>query len=139
MAYNKSHSKRKAEQLGMSHGAAAGRLRKQIMFRLLQEAGEDVCYRCSKQIETADEMSIEHIVPWLNSDNPKELFFDLNNIAFSHLSCNVRESNRKLTDEDVITIRKRLANGEPKRDIAKDFPVTQRTIVDINNGRSWKH
>ena len=28
-------------------------------------------------------------MPWLDSINPKESFFDINNIAFSHLSCNV--------------------------------------------------
>jgi len=34
------------------------------------------------------ELSIEHITPYLDSDDPKKLFFDLNNIAFSHLKCN---------------------------------------------------
>ncbi len=41
--------------------------------------------------------SIEHIVPWLDSDDPKGLFFDLNNIAFSHLSCNVGAARKKQT------------------------------------------
>ena len=90
----KSQSKRRAKQLEMSHGAAAGQLRKRIMFDLLQRTGLDTCYRCSKTIETVDELSIDHKVPWFNSDNPKELFFDLGNIAFAHLKCNISNSRR---------------------------------------------
>lgn len=39
-------------------------------------------------------LSIEHKIPWLNSENPQGLFFDLQNIAFSHLSCNVGAARR---------------------------------------------
>lgn len=42
-----------------------------------------------KKINTVDELSIEHKEPWENSDNPKELFFNLDNISFSHLKCNI--------------------------------------------------
>lgn len=84
----KANNQLKNEQLGMSHGAAANILRKNIMFSLLKVHGYNVCYHCEKEIENAKQLSIEHKTPWLYSANPRELFFDLNNIAFSHLRCN---------------------------------------------------
>jgi hypothetical protein len=40
-------------------------------------------------------LSIDHVIPWLHSDNPIELFFDLKNIKFSHKKCNgINRRNR---------------------------------------------
>jgi len=78
----------KAEQLGMPHGTACGRLRKAIMFSLIQELGLDACYQCGHPIESVGDLSIEHKEHWLHSDDPVGKFFDLENIAFSHLICN---------------------------------------------------
>ena len=83
-------NKRRHEQLEMPFGTAQNRLRKMILFELLQKTGLNICFQCGKNIETIEELSIEHKIPWLDSDNPKELFFDLENIAFSHLSCNCK-------------------------------------------------
>lgn len=79
---------KKDVQLGMSHGTANARLNRMILFSLVQNLGMDICFRCRKKIEKIAEFSIEHRIAWLNSNNPKELFFDLNNISFSHLKCN---------------------------------------------------
>lgn len=62
------------------------RLRKLIMFRLAQETGRDRCFQCGELIETPDEFSIDHMKPWL--DASPDLFWDVDNIAFSHLACN---------------------------------------------------
>ena len=86
-AMTKSNDK-KAAQLGMSIGMATHKLRKAIMFDLVKKAGIDRCYRCGEQILDIDNFSIEHKERWLDSENPQKLFFDLNNIAFSHLGCN---------------------------------------------------
>lgn len=80
----------------MAHGTASGRLRKMIMFELLHETGNLLCFQCGEKIEKIEELSIEHKIPWLDSENPKELFFDLDNIAFSHLSCNTGAARRPL-------------------------------------------
>lgn len=77
----------KSRQLGMPFGTASARLRKIVLFDLLCRLNEDHCYRCQGQIESVDDLSIEHKEPWLRKDN--KLFWDLDNIAFSHLSCNV--------------------------------------------------
>jgi hypothetical protein len=81
----KSHTKR-SNQLGVEYGSAANKLRKMIMFHLVQKTGQDVCYRCETKIETVKDLSIEHKINWL--DNDPSLFWDIYNIAFSHLKCN---------------------------------------------------
>jgi hypothetical protein len=81
-------NKKKAAQLGMSPGNAAHKLRKMLLFRMIQMTGTDSCFQCGEKIENVDDFSIDHKVPWLDSDNPVGLFFDLNNIAFSHINCN---------------------------------------------------
>jgi hypothetical protein len=79
-------NERIAQQLGMSHGAAAGKLRKQVLFHLLERLKENVCFKCNELILTPDDLSIEHKKPWEGRD--ASLFWDLENIAFSHCDCN---------------------------------------------------
>lgn len=74
--------------LGMPHGTACGRLRKNVLFHILKKYSENVCYRCNEEIESVDDLSIEHIKPWEGIS--VDLFWDLSNIAFSHLHCNCR-------------------------------------------------
>jgi len=81
-------SKKKSDLLGMPVGTAAHRLRKNIMFTMAQKLGEDLCFRCGCQIETVEEFSVEHKESWQNSADPIAAFFDLENISFSHHSCN---------------------------------------------------
>ena len=90
---------KKAEQLGMNPSTASGRLLKDLLFKFAIDAGH-VCYQCGEEL-TRDTFSIEHIEPWLDSEDPKGLFFDLSNIAFSHLKCNVSAGRRnRLSDEE---------------------------------------
>lgn len=86
---SKEGNRNKDRQLGMSHGTAANRLRKMILFKLIQQLGLDICFQCTKPIYKIDNLSVEHKIPWLNSNDPVGLYFDLENIAFSHLSCNI--------------------------------------------------
>jgi hypothetical protein len=80
-------SARAIEQLGMPYGTAQGRLRKVVLFSLLCKHKENICFRCQKSIETVDELSLEHKEPWEGRDT--SLFWSLDNIAFSHMKCNV--------------------------------------------------
>jgi len=81
---------KKTQQLGMNPSTASGRLVKDTLFRLVVEAGHK-CYRCGGEL-TRESFSIEHKVPWLDSEEPRGLFFDQDNIAFSHLACNCKAS-----------------------------------------------
>jgi hypothetical protein len=81
-------NRKKADQLGMPHGTAQGRLKKSLLFHFVQCAGQAICHQCHEEIKCIEDFSIDHITPWLDSDDPVELFYDLDNIAFSHLKCN---------------------------------------------------
>jgi hypothetical protein len=78
---------KKRKQLGVPIGTASHRLRKLILFSLVQELARDICYRCSSVIQDADDLGIDHKEPWL--DISVERFWDLGNIAFSHTRCNI--------------------------------------------------
>jgi hypothetical protein len=79
-------SKKKLAQLGMPIGTASHRLRKMVMLQLLRELDRDHCIRCLTKIVIPEDLTIDHRLPWL--DVSQELFWDLNNIGFSHNVCN---------------------------------------------------
>lgn len=87
----------RTQQLGMPWGTANAKLRKMILWTLLLKLGGNNCFKCEKPIETIEELSIEHKQPWQGVS--ADLFWDMNNIAFSHLRCNTPhrpgEGNRK--------------------------------------------
>lgn len=75
----------------MPLGTASARLKKKIMFQLVQKLGrlliQIFCYRCTRKIDALQDFGIQYKEPWLDVDS--DLFWNLENIAFSHLSCNV--------------------------------------------------
>ena len=73
------------ETLGIPYGTAMNQLRRKIMFNLLCKLNLNSCFRCSKEM-TVEDYTIEHKEPWRSKD--AELFWDLENISFSHKSCN---------------------------------------------------
>ena len=79
-------------QLGMNPSTAAHRLRMDILFKMVIDAGHK-CFRCGESLDR-ESFSIEHKIPWLDSENPKKMFFSLENIAFSHRSCNYAAGKR---------------------------------------------
>ena len=93
-------NKKKDELLGMSHGTAYSKLRRDIIYWLAGLNGMLVCFRCGETIERIEDFSIEHKRPWQYEENPKEAFFDIKNIAFSHLVCNI-SSARKPTKGNI--------------------------------------
>lgn len=81
------------KQLGMNITTARSRLVKDLLYRAVVVEGGAVCHHCRKFMEK-DEFTIEHITPWLDSDDPVGLYFELDNVSFSHLSCNSRAARR---------------------------------------------
>jgi hypothetical protein len=122
---NMKSNKKKSQQLEMPHGTANGRLRKSILFMLIKECNKDYCFQCGAQILEEKDLSIEHKIPWLDSETPRELFFDLENIAFSHLKCNVgaaRNTRKKYFTEEE----KRLAKNKRCREYRKRLSEEER-------------
>jgi hypothetical protein len=83
-----SYTWKKDQALGIPLGTATHRLRRSLFFALVVKCGENICYRCEEEITSEHELSIEHKVDWLG--NSPELFWDLDNIAYSHRKCNKR-------------------------------------------------
>lgn len=71
----------------MNPSTASARLVKDILYKFIKDAGH-TCHKCGQEM-SRDTFSIEHKEPWLDSEDPLGMFFDLENIAFSHLKCNV--------------------------------------------------
>lgn len=80
----------KSKHLGEPYGTAMHKLRKMIVFHMAQRLAEDFCFKCGLKIETVEELSIEHKVSWLHAD--LDLFWNMDNIAFSHRKCNRPEN-----------------------------------------------
>lgn len=98
---------KKKEQLGMHPSTASGKLLRDIIFESVVIKNKHTCYLCGGEL-TRDTFSIEHKDPWLDSDDPSANFFDLDNIAYSHLSCNAgasRQPKRKCMSKDERRIR----------------------------------
>tara|TARA_R100000479_G_scaffold107563_1_gene53936 strand:+ start:73 stop:453 length:381 start_codon:yes stop_codon:yes gene_type:complete len=88
--------KEKTKQLGMNPGTASNRLKKNLLFEFAKRLDMHWCYQCAAEIKNSDQFTIEHKTPWLHSEDPRGLFFDIDNIAFSHKSCNYSAArNRK--------------------------------------------
>lgn len=126
---------RKDELLGEPHGTANAKLRKQIIFNLAVRCGCDECYRCEKRIETMDDLSIEHKESWQSAPDPRAAFFDPNNIAFSHLRCNIGAGARPTKifasePERLRNKKRRWVNRQPKE--------TLRTIRHAQYARTGK-
>ena len=83
----------KKKQLGMDPGTASNRLVKDILWNYIVKNEENFCFHCGAELER-NNFSIEHKVPWLHSEDPLHLFFDLENISYSHKSCNSSAGRR---------------------------------------------
>ena len=64
------------------------------MFSLVVRLGENLCHQCGEKIESVETFSIEHKTPWQTASDPIAAFFDVENISFSHLLCNIKAGAR---------------------------------------------
>nr|DAH69639.1 MAG TPA: antitoxin [Bacteriophage sp.]DAR01898.1 MAG TPA: antitoxin [Crassvirales sp.] len=127
-------NKKKSNQLGMPIGTAQAILKKNILYNLLVRFNLNKCYQCGNTIDKVEELSIEHKTPWLDSDTPKELFFNLENIAFSHLSCNcrARRSNTELMKKSTIN---RVYDGNHNGRLSPSKVEEIRELLRVNSRR----
>lgn len=85
---NREKAKEHANSIGHSTVPHANRvLMKDLVFAYATRLDLNLCYRCNKRL-TREDFTIDHVKPWRNKPNSQELFFDVNNIRFSHHSCN---------------------------------------------------
>lgn len=84
---------KKKQQLGMNPSTASHRLVKDLLYEYGVVRQHKRCFHCGEPMSRED-FSIEHITPWLDSDNPVELYFDLDNVDFSHHCCNLAAARK---------------------------------------------
>ena len=97
-------SEKKKGQLGMNPSTASARLIKDLLWDFIVSSGKDVCVKCGQKM-TRQTFSIEHVVPWLDSEDPISTFFDTKNIAYSHMSCNFRDARKKtITEHSTVAM-----------------------------------
>ena len=152
------NNEKKTIVLGMPHNKARHQLMKAILFHLIQKLGLDICYRCNKKIETIKDLSVDHKKAWLNSSNARELYFDLDNVGFSHLTCNCSFANHKKTEEQkqnlsfinagrnatlpfdrVIEIREKIKQGEGIRKTAREYNISHVHVLNIRDLKRRKY
>lgn len=78
-------------QLGVVPTTARNKLMRDLLWQSLPKPV--CCFRCTRPM-TRDTFSIEHKIPWLDKPNAVELYFDLNNVAYSHQVCNSSASRK---------------------------------------------
>jgi len=88
------NSKRK-QLLGRSFTYARNELHRTLLFHFIKELKKDICYRCGEKINTIEDFTIDHKENWIGGDDPKKLFYSIDNIAFSHSLCNKRAPKTK--------------------------------------------
>ena len=66
--HQQARASRVADQLGMPHGTANAKLRKNLLFKYVKKSGENFCHKCGAEIELVDDLSIEHKLPWEGRD-----------------------------------------------------------------------
>lgn len=88
----------------MPYSTAERQLRKSIIHELAKQLGKNKCSRCGAEIKSPEDLAIIHLRDW--QDDPAG-FWDLTNIAFSHVGCQAaedgkrQEENRKMKRVEV--------------------------------------
>lgn len=98
---------KKQHQLGMNPSTASGRLVKDLLWNFVETTGQSACCKCGEPM-SRETFSIEHVTPWLDSDDPVGAYFDLGNISYSHRSCNIKAARRGkgYTEEEALVARR---------------------------------
>jgi len=83
----------KSKLLGMSFHTARARLERDLLFKFATELGH-VCYRCQQPMPR-DNFSVDHMENWSTAESPIKAYFDLKNVAFSHIHCNAANTSKR--------------------------------------------
>ncbi len=91
------YNQRKSFQLGGNYQSLCQQLKRDLLYHYVKLANCHICHRCGAPIESSEDFSVDHIQAWMYKENARELFLDLENIAFSHKSCNYRSRRQNIS------------------------------------------
>lgn len=101
MTKSKDSKRRKTALLGMPVGTAERKLRKAIIHELARQCGRNVCRWCSLEISDPEDVAVIHVEDW---EEFPDRYFDLGNVALSHVSCAAARGGRRQGDESEMRI-----------------------------------
>ena len=119
----------------MSISTASSRLFKILLFENLKRDGSCICYRCQKKINSPEDLSIDHKIPWMYKNNAIDLFFDLKNIAFSHRSCNSSDRRCPFTVRSSTGFKGVYKNNQASKNSKKFFACISQNNVRYRLGK----
>jgi hypothetical protein len=128
-------SLKKRLQLGMPIGTASARLKKMILLELLQELQKDICHRCGDVIRIPEEVSIDHIAPWIDV---RQTFFGTCEMSRSHTVGAIQSRGGQLpvaNSAPAFTARlgHRGRRGAPATKLSSRLPIS---IGMLQSGRA---
>lgn len=88
-----------------------------------------VCHKCDNRAC----VNPEHLFLGTSQDNTRD------KVSKGRQPIGSQTPMAKLTEEDVVAIKRLIASGKPQLHLARDYGVTQGTISHIHHGRSWRH
>lgn len=89
------------------------------------------CHKC----DNTKCINPDHLFLGTQTDNMR----DMKNKKRDRKACGEKQWQSKLTDNDIIIIRQRRANGELLITIAKDYNITPTNVSQIALLHTWKH
>ena len=98
----------RAALLGMPYGTAEKHLRKSVIYELARQCGKNFCRWCGATISSPEDLAVVHIQDW--SDDA-DRFWDLSNVAFSHVSCAARMGGIQQEVKKVERIKVTVIDG----------------------------
>lgn len=96
--------------------------------------GLDVCHRC----DVRSCVNPDHLFVGTRSENILDAS-KKNRVSRDHQKKGSSHPASKLTEMDIPVIRARLASGDAKARIARDYGVTDRVILLIARRQAWRH
>lgn len=96
--------------------------------------GLDVCHRCDVRAC----VNPDHLFLGTRSENILDASRK-NRVSRWHQKKGAEHPSAKLTDDDVKSILDQLCRGEAKASIARKFGVSDRSILLISRGDTWRH
>ncbi|MEK4108151.1 HNH endonuclease [Paenibacillus sp. FSL R10-2791] len=69
----------------------------------------------------------------------KENFYDMRKKGRENYAKGSQSGNSKLTEIEILEIKRMISKGISDREVAKKFPVSHHTIYEIRKGKTWKH
>lgn len=100
--------------------------------------GLSICHKCDNRKCVRP----DHLFLGTNEDNTRDMVEKGRNKSWMKEPGATRGENSfrsKLTDDLVVSIRRRIRNGEMGKDVARELGISHPTLSEAKCGRLWSH